>query len=148
MAWTPERLQQGVVVKLKELPFLVRLFKIVAPNGDIDWLLTNRSDTGEGEHQRAITAQDVEAQNAVRWQIEQCTENSSNWWAPRSANVARRAHNAIIWRAVIWRGCRLNSTPKVCRSPFILPGAKSGTPSYAPNSEHRPLLLTAAERKS
>ena len=71
MAWTPERLQQGVVVKLKALPFRVRLFKIVAPNGDIDWLLTNRSDTGEGEHQRAITAQDVEAQNAVRWQIEQ-----------------------------------------------------------------------------
>ncbi len=45
--WTPERLQHlqhGVLVKLKELPFLVRLFKIVAPNGDIDWLLTNRPD--------------------------------------------------------------------------------------------------------
>jgi hypothetical protein len=69
--WIPERLQHGVLVKLKELPFLVRLFKIVAPNGDIDWLITNRSDTGEGDNQRAITAQDVEAQNALRWQIEQ-----------------------------------------------------------------------------
>ncbi len=69
--WTPERLQHGVLVKLKELPFLVRLFKIVAPNGDIDWLITNRSHTGEGENQRAITAQDVEDQNGVRWQIEQ-----------------------------------------------------------------------------
>ncbi len=49
----------------------MRLFKIVAPNGDIDWLITNRSDTGEGDNQRAITAQDVEAQNALRWQIEQ-----------------------------------------------------------------------------
>ena len=69
--WTPERLQHGVLVKLKELPFLVRLFKIVAPNGDIDWLMTNRPHTGEGDDQRAITAQDVEDQNAVRWQIEQ-----------------------------------------------------------------------------
>jgi len=69
--WTPERLPHGVLVKLKELPFLVRLFKIVAPNGDIDWLITNRPHTGEGDNQRAITAQDVEDQNAVRWQIEQ-----------------------------------------------------------------------------
>ena len=69
--WTAARLQQGVLVKLKELPFLVRLFKIVAPNGDIDWLMTNRPDTGVGDNQRAITAQDVADQNAVRWQIEQ-----------------------------------------------------------------------------
>ncbi len=69
--WIPERLQHGVLVKLKELPFLVRLFKIVAPNGDIDWLITNRSDTGEGDNQCPITAQDVEDQNALRWQIEQ-----------------------------------------------------------------------------
>ena len=34
--WPPERLQNGVVVKLKEVPFKVRLFKLVAPNGDID----------------------------------------------------------------------------------------------------------------
>jgi hypothetical protein len=39
--WTEERLQHGVVVKLKELPFSVRLFKLVAPNGDIDWVITN-----------------------------------------------------------------------------------------------------------
>jgi len=69
--WTAERLQHGVLVKLKELPFLVRLFKIVAPNGDIDWLMTNRPHTGEAANQRAITAQDVADQNAVRWQIEQ-----------------------------------------------------------------------------
>ncbi len=36
VAWTDEQLRQGIWVKLKELPFLVRLFKIVAPNGDID----------------------------------------------------------------------------------------------------------------
>jgi hypothetical protein len=69
--WSNQRLQHGVLVKLKELPFLVRLFKIVAPNGDIDWLITNRSHTDEGQSQRAISAQDVEEENAVRWQIEQ-----------------------------------------------------------------------------
>lgn len=71
LEWTPQRLQHGVLVKLKELPFLVRLFKIVAPNGDIDWLITNRPHTGEAQNQRAITAQDVEQENGVRWQIEQ-----------------------------------------------------------------------------
>jgi hypothetical protein len=34
--WTPERLKTGVSVKLKELPFRVQLFKVVATNGDID----------------------------------------------------------------------------------------------------------------
>ena len=32
--WTAERLQHGVLVKLKEVPFKVRLFKLVATHGD------------------------------------------------------------------------------------------------------------------
>ncbi|MBI5032794.1 MAG: transposase [Chloroflexi bacterium] len=32
--WTAERLQSGVIVKLKEVSFKVRLFKLVATNGD------------------------------------------------------------------------------------------------------------------
>jgi len=43
--WTPERLQAGVVVKLKKVPFKVKLFKLVAPNGGIDWLITNELET-------------------------------------------------------------------------------------------------------
>src|SRR4051794_16970643 len=39
--WTPDRLAQGVLVKLQEIPFQVRLFKLVAPDGDIDWVVTN-----------------------------------------------------------------------------------------------------------
>ena len=42
--WTPERLAQGVIVKLKEVPFQGRLFKLVAPDGDIDWVITNDLD--------------------------------------------------------------------------------------------------------
>ena len=42
--WTPERLKTGVAVKLKKVPFKVKLFKLVATNGDIDWLITNDLD--------------------------------------------------------------------------------------------------------
>ena len=66
IAWTQERLRYGVSVKLKELPFRVRLFKVVAPNGDIEWVITNKEPT-----QAPMTTQDVQDENAVRWQIEQ-----------------------------------------------------------------------------
>ena len=70
--WTPECLTHGLLVKLKELPFRVRLFKIVAPNGDIDWVITNRDHKTDTEGtQRPITAEDVQDENAFRWQIEQ-----------------------------------------------------------------------------
>jgi hypothetical protein len=61
--WTPDCLENGVVVKLKELPFLVRLFKIVATDGDIDWIVTNNPDP--------IDAQAIRDENAQRWPIEQ-----------------------------------------------------------------------------
>jgi len=62
--WTPERLAQGVIVKLKEVPFHVRLFKLVAPNGDIDWVITNDLD-------EIMTAQVAADANDVRWQVEE-----------------------------------------------------------------------------
>ena len=42
LAWDADSLRHGRLVKLRELPLLVRLFKLVAPNGDIDWVITNR----------------------------------------------------------------------------------------------------------
>ena len=42
--WTPERLEHGVIVKLKKIPFKVRLFKVVATNGDVDRVITNDLD--------------------------------------------------------------------------------------------------------
>jgi hypothetical protein len=61
--WTPERLQNGVIVKLKEVPFKVRLFKLVATNGDIDWVITNGSE-------ETLTTQVAQNANDVRWQVE------------------------------------------------------------------------------
>lgn len=62
--WTPERLQNGVIVKLKEVPFKVRLFKLVATNGDIDWVITNSPD-------ETLTAQVAQSTSDVRWQVEE-----------------------------------------------------------------------------
>lgn len=68
--WTAERLQNGLRVKLKQLPFHVQLFKVVAPNGDIDWVITNRA-TAPADPQRSLSLADVQHENARRWQIEQ-----------------------------------------------------------------------------
>jgi hypothetical protein len=61
--WTPERLEQGVSVKLKEVPFRVRVFKVVAPDGDIDGIITTAPDP-------TLTAQAAQQTSDVRWQVE------------------------------------------------------------------------------
>ena len=61
--WTPERLEHGVIVKLKKVPFKVRLFKVVATNGDVDWVITNDLD-------ETLTTQVAQEANDVRWQVE------------------------------------------------------------------------------
>ena len=50
-------------IKLKEVPFYVQLFKLVAPNGDIEWGISN--------HPSPFSKSDIQDENAVRWQIEQ-----------------------------------------------------------------------------
>ena len=62
--WTPDRMVYGVSVKLKEVPFKVRLFKLVAPDGDIDWVMTNDLD-------ETMTAQVAQDTSDVRWQVEE-----------------------------------------------------------------------------
>lgn len=58
--WTPERLQNSVQVKLKEVPFQVQLFKLVATNGGIDWVTANNPA-------ETLTAQVAQDANDVRW---------------------------------------------------------------------------------
>ena len=62
--WTAEQLQCGLTVKLQKIPFKVQLFKVVATNGDIDWVITNRAPS-------FINTQVVQNENKVRWFIEQ-----------------------------------------------------------------------------
>ena len=64
LEWRPDRMTSGVLVKLKEIPFPVRLFKLVAPDGDIDWVITNDLD-------ETLTAQVADDSSDVRWQVEE-----------------------------------------------------------------------------
>jgi hypothetical protein len=52
-----------LLVKLKEVPFMVKLFKIVAPNGDIEWVITN--DLGH-----TVNLFVAELKNDNCWQVE------------------------------------------------------------------------------
>ena len=67
LPWTKHTYQYGMQVKLKELPFKVRLFVVVSRTGDIDWVITNRPE----DPQRPATAADIQAENAIRWHVEQ-----------------------------------------------------------------------------
>ncbi len=63
LEWSEEQLVNGQMVKLKELPFLVRLFKLVATNGDIEWMITN--------HPGFTNTQVIKQASDVRWHLEQ-----------------------------------------------------------------------------
>ena len=60
----PRGWSYGVEVRLKEVPFGVKLFKLVATNGDIEWVITN--------HLAAhLTREMVVEAVRVRWQVEE-----------------------------------------------------------------------------
>lgn len=54
----------GVEVRLKEVPFPVKLFKLVATNGDIEWVITNHL---AAHLNREMVIEAVQ----VRWQVEE-----------------------------------------------------------------------------
>lgn len=64
IAWTMEGWQNGILVKLKEVPFLVKLFVIVHPDGDNEYVITNYLADD-------LLIAHVENTNAIRWQIEE-----------------------------------------------------------------------------
>lgn len=65
LEWSEEALKQGMVVKLKAMPFKVRLFKVALPEGGIEWVITN------SDRPTDTTTQSVQEENEVRWQVEQ-----------------------------------------------------------------------------
>jgi hypothetical protein len=116
--WTAERLKNGVSVKLKDVPFLVKLFKIVATTGDIDWVITNDPATD-------LTTPIVRGRNDVRWDVEcfhreikqltgiekcQC----QNEWAQRN-HIACCYH---AWLALKVHATKLKKTLFVHRTSF------------------------------
>jgi SRSO17 transposase len=102
--WTPDRLQNGVMVKLKELPFLVRLFKIVATNGDIDWIITNSPDP--------IAALAVQQHNAHRWPIEQFHRELKQLTGSEKCQCrkARSQRNHLGYCYLAWLSLKVRAT--------------------------------------
>lgn len=62
--WSKEQLISGQQVRLKEVPFWLKLFKLVDTNGNIEWVITNQL-TEDFTRLRAIQA------TQVRWQVEE-----------------------------------------------------------------------------
>lgn len=62
--WTHEEKISGKLVRIKEVPFWLKLFKLVATNGDIEWVITNKL-AEDFTRLRAIQAVQV------RWQVEE-----------------------------------------------------------------------------
>lgn len=54
----------GLAVRLHKVPFAVRLFKLVASNGDMEWVVTNNFAF-------TLTQPMVEATTRTRWQVEE-----------------------------------------------------------------------------
>jgi hypothetical protein len=96
--WTAERLTHGVIVKLEKVPFKVKLFKLVATNSDIDWIITNDLD-------ETLTTQVVETKNNLRWKVEHSTVNLSIQMVCDFVNAAKPVRNVTILVAAIMFGC-------------------------------------------
>jgi hypothetical protein len=97
-SWKDMDPMNGVLVKLKELPFKVWLFKVVATNGNIDWVITNDPD-----HNHDLDL--VVRKNGIRWRIEELhRELKQNALIDRCqarSSKAQRNHIACAYRAVI-----------------------------------------------
>ena len=63
LEWSQEELISGKLVRLKEVPFWLKLFKLVDTEGNIEWVITNKL-TNDFTRLRAIQA------TQVRWQVE------------------------------------------------------------------------------
>jgi hypothetical protein len=104
LVWNADTLEHGLSVKLKDLPFRVQLFKVVATNGDIDWMITNHP-----EHD--LTAHDLQAKNAVRWHIEQLHRELKQLTGTEQCQCrkARSQRNHLACCYLAWLALRLRA---------------------------------------
>jgi hypothetical protein len=102
--WTDDTLKKGLLVKLKELPFKVRLFKLVAPNGNIDWVITNCPE-------RTTTTEVVQTKNKVRWKIEQFHREVKNLAGSEKcqSRKARSQRNHIAYCYQAWLSLKVSA---------------------------------------
>lgn len=95
-----------MTVKLKEVPFKVQLFKVVASSGDIDWVITNRSPG-------SIDTLVVQKENQVCWRIEQLHRELKQLTGIEKCQCrkqrAQRTHMACCYQA--WFSLKVTDAP-------------------------------------
>jgi hypothetical protein len=103
--WTQQQLEHGILVKLKKVPFKVKLFKLVATNGSIDWLITNELDEN-------LTTQVAKTNNDVRWQIEEFHRDIKQLTGSQKCQCrkarSQRTHLACCYHA--WLSLKVKAT--------------------------------------
>jgi hypothetical protein len=108
LEWSEEQLTNGQMVKLKELPFQVRLFKLVATNGDIEWLITN--------HPGFTNQQAIKQASDVRWQVEQFHRELKQLTGSEKCQCrkarAQRTHIALCYQAWLAIKCAAKRVQK------------------------------------
>jgi SRSO17 transposase len=109
LEWSQTQLETGQLVKLKELPFKVRLFKVVATNGEVEWMITN--------HPALTNSPLVQEANEVRWQVEQMHRELKQLTGTEKCECRRarsqRNHIALCyqaWLAIKLKAKALNKT--------------------------------------
>lgn len=102
--WDSQTTKHGLWVKLKELPFKVRLFKLAATHGNIDWIITNCPD-------RSLTSQVVATKNDVRWKIEQFHREVKNVAGSEKcqSRKARSQRNHIAYCYQAWLSLKVTA---------------------------------------
>jgi hypothetical protein len=91
--------------KTKHDHFREMLIAAVAENGDIEWMITNKESNlkSNGDPPSSISAQDVQYESAVRWQIEQMHRELKQLVGTQKCQSrkarAQRNHIACCYRA-------------------------------------------------
>jgi DDE superfamily endonuclease len=104
LEWNEEQLNEGQIIKLKEVPFLVKLFKLVASNGDIEWVITNDLSFHSADF--------IQHENAVRWQVEQLHRELKQLTGIEKCECrkarSQRNHIALAYQA--WLAIKVKAT--------------------------------------
>jgi len=84
LQWSQEELISGKLVRLKEVPFWLKLFKLVDREGNIEWVITNKL-AEDFTRLRAIQA------TQVRWQVEEFHRAFQATDGQRKMSMSKRA---------------------------------------------------------
>ena len=91
--WNDERLRHGIIVKLKKVPFKVS--KVVALNGDIDWVITNDLDETVIT-QVAQNANECAGRSEFHRQLKQQAPNTQSSYALAVTMLGLKVHAALL----------------------------------------------------